>query len=357
MSPVGAEPPNPRQQLLWRRASRWTVLLSFFGILGVLGTSVRLPLLVLEPGPAFDVAERTRIDAPTFDSEGSIHLTTAQVSDPLGATAFEVILAIVDADRLLYSRESIFPSDRSAEHTESIQAAQMTYSELSAAVAALSELGLPYEPGGAFVTEVDSPGPASSSLVAGDIITALDSRPVHRLEELTERLGELDAGDTVQLEVRRRSRTLRFPARIVEPSSPEGSALGAKLVQYNKPPIGVSISSTDIGGPSAGLMYALSIYDRLVPEDITGGRIIAGTGTIDNGGRRSGVVGAVGSVQLKVKGADRIGAGVFIVPKAELDQAREAAGSDMQVIGVATLAEAIAELKKLPPTRVAQKSA
>lgn len=331
-------------------------MFSFLAMIGVLGTSVRLPVLVLEPGPAFDVAERTRIEAPTFPSRGSIHLTTAQVDDPLGATAKELLEAILQPDRILYPRESIYPSDRAPEHTESTQAAQMVQSELAAAVAALRELGRPYQPEGVFVAEVETPGPAARSLVAGDIITAVDSRPVKLLDDLAEQLEGKAAGATVHLEVQRRTRKLEFPVKTVKPLSETGSALGAELAQYNKPPVDVSISSRDIGGPSAGLMYALSIYDRLVPEDITRGWTVAGTGTIENAGSRSGVVGPVGSVELKVKGARRIGAGVFLVPKEELEQAREAAGPQMRVIGVATLEEAISELSKLPRTRVAQEN-
>ncbi len=320
----------------------------------VLGLFVRLPLLVLEPGPAPDVAKRTRIEAHTFPSEGSIHLTTAQVRSPQGASGRQVLAAIFDPDQLVLPRDVIYPSGQSNEHTESVQKAQMTQSELEAAVAALSELGMPYEAKGVFVSEVDEGSPAARRLVAGDVITAVDSKPVRLLDELTDELEARPEGESVRLEVLRRERTLDFSVKTVRPEAGR-SALGAELVQYNKPPVEVTISSRDIGGPSAGLMYALSIYDRLIPEDITGGRKIAGTGTIENSDNRNGVVGAVGSVELKVKGASRIGAGVFLVPKPELKEAREAAGSEMQVIGVSTLKEAITELKKLPPANIAQK--
>lgn len=342
------------RDLLWRRATLLTALFSLLGVVAVLGTSVRLPLLVLEPGPAPDVAERTRIDAPTYESEGSIHLTTALVDDPKGATGKEIVQAVFSPDRIVYPRDAIYPSDRSEEHTESVQAAQMTQSELEAAVAALSELGMPYQPEGAFVADVLQGSPAEGKLRAGDVVTAIDGNPVILLEDLESEAGRLKPGDPLRVEVLRgrARRTLSFDA--VEPSG-DFTALGAELAQYNKPPVEVSISSRDIGGPSAGLMYALSIYDRLVPDDITGGRKIAGTGTIENSRDRIGVVGAVGSVELKVKGARRIGAGVFLVPEAEEAAAREAAGDGMEVIGVSSLSEAIAELRKLPPTKIAQR--
>ncbi len=349
---------NLRRQMWWLRATRWFVLTSFVATAVVLGMFVKLPLLVLEPGPAPDVAKRTRISAETYPSEGSIHLTTAQVKVPEGATGSQILQAIFDPDKIVYPRESIYPSDESPEHTESIQAAQMTQSELEAAVAALSELGMPYRSEGVFVSTISEDSPAADKLIAGDVITAIDSTPVLLVEELRAELAGRAPGATVRLDVVRDGKMRSLAVKTTDPAEGrDGAGLGATLVQYRKAPIEVSISSKDIGGPSAGLIYALSIYDRLVPEDLTGGRTIAGTGTIGNADERSGIVGAVGSVSLKVKGARLIGADVFLVPKGEADEARQAAGSDMDVIGVSTLKEAIAELRKLPPTKIAQKNA
>ncbi|HYN98350.1 MAG TPA: PDZ domain-containing protein [Actinomycetota bacterium] len=356
MHRVGSNAGKYRQQMWWIRATRFTVLFSFVGLVGVLGSFVKLPLLVLEPGPAPDVAKRTRISAQTYPSDGSIHLTTAQVRSPEGATAKDVLLAIFNPDKVVFPRESIYPADESHEHTESIQAAQMTQSELEAAVAALSELGMPYQEEGVFVSEIAESSPAARRLIAGDVITSVDGKPVTLLKDLTQELEKLPAGSSVRLEVTRGEKKEAFTVKTAKArGESKGSSLGAELVQYRKAPVDVSISSRDIGGPSAGLIYALSIYDRLVPDDITGGRTIAGTGTIENTEKRIGVVGAVGSVNLKVKGADRIGADVFLVPKAELEEARKVAGSDMEVIGVSSLKEAIAELEKLPATNIAQK--
>lgn len=336
-----------RHQSAWRRATRLTILFSVLGVAAVLGMFVRLPILVLEPGPAPDVAERTQIDAPTFRSVGSIHLTTAQVAAPLGATTAEVMKAIFNEDKVLIARAAIYPPGQSARHTETIQAAQMTRSELEAAVAALAELGLPLEPAGVFVEKMLESAPAARNLLAGDVITGVNSRQVSMVAELTDVLNGRLSGSEVRLEVIRGDEELSFVVELDEPqSNGPSSALGAEVTQFNRPPVKVSISSRDIGGPSAGLMYALSIYDRLIPDDITGGRTIAGTGTITNSEEGTGVVGAVGSVALKVKGAARIGADVFMVPKAEVAEARAAAGPGMEVIGVSTLNEAITELKR-----------
>jgi len=356
--PLGSKwPGSIRQSSTWRRAARWAAVLCVVGLIGVLAVSLRLPLLVLEPGPAPDIAERTEIDAQTYPSEGSMHLTTAQVGRPKGATAAEVLAAIFASEQVVFPRTAIYPAGRSDQETESIQAAQMTRSELEAAVAALGELGMPYRAEGVFVIEVLQGTPAAAELVAGDVITAVDAKPVKDLRDLNRELAARDGGERVRLEVLRGGEVKSFAVKTTGPPTEDKediSPLGAKLADFRKAPIEVSISSRDIGGPSAGLMYSLSIYDRLVPEDLTKGWIIAGTGTIDNEDR-TGVVGTVGSVGLKVRAAGRIGAQVFMVPKEEAEAAREAAGDGMQVIGVSTLKEAIGELRKLPPAEGGKK--
>jgi Lon-like protease len=107
-------------------------------------------------------------------------------------------------------------------------------------------------------------------------------------------------------------------------------------------PFDVTIDSQNIGGPSAGLAFALTIVDVLTPEDLTRGHHVAVTGTINPDGR----VGPVGGVEFKVRAAEKEGADVFLAPADEVDQARGAA-SHIKVIGVATLEEALAQLRKL----------
>jgi hypothetical protein len=97
------------------------------------------------------------------------------------------------------------------------------------------------------------------------------------------------------------------------------------------------------------LMLALSIYDLLVPDDLTRGKKVAGTGTIENRKGHSGVVGEVGAIKQKVESARRIGAQVFLVPRAELEAAQKAAEPSMLVVGVSTLREAISALSKISP--------
>lgn len=309
---------------------------------------VRIPLIILEPGPAPDIAKRSKIEAPTFASRGSFHLTTAQVRSPSGATVFEVVQGMLDGDRQVIPREAVYPRGKSDKDTESVQAAQMVQSELAAAAAALSELGMPYVPDGVFVNEVNPKVPAARLIEAGDVIVNLNSAPVLTMADLTSALQGIELGDSVKLTVRRGAVEKVLSVKTVESSQKAGRAeLGLKISQSHRAPVKVNISAKEIGGPSAGLMFALSIYDRLIPEDLTGGLKIAGTGTIENSPAFSGKVGEVGAVNLKVRGAESIGAKVFVVPKAEKAAAEAAAGPGLRVIGVSTLKEAIAALREL----------
>jgi PDZ domain-containing protein len=308
---------------------------------------VELPILVLEPGPAPDVARRSKIGAHTFPSEGSIHLTTARVNSPSGSTAVEIVEGLVDGDKHVLPREAVYPAGRSEQETKGVQAAQMSQSESAAATAALNALGMPSIEDGVFVNEVVTGVPAARRIEAGDVIVAVGGSPVTTVSQLGSALEKRRPGDEVELEVRRGGDTKKVTVRTVESGDEEGKAeIGVKVSQSHRSPIEIAIDAEDIGGPSAGLMFALSIYDRLTPEDLTGGRKIAGTGTIENSGR-SARIGEVGAVDLKIKAARKIGADVFVVPRGELREAQAAAAPNMTVIGVSTFSEAISQLRRL----------
>ena len=308
---------------------------------------IEVPLLVLEPGPAPDVEERSKIGAQTYPSEGSIHLTTARVNNPSGSTTVEILKGLFDSDQHVVPRDSIYPPGQSDEQTEGTQAAQMTQSESDAATAALYELGMPSVDDGVFINEVLSDGPSDGKLKAGDVITGIDGTPISTIDGMGKLMDALKPGDEVEVQVRREGAEDSFELRTRKAEKDGKAELGITVSQSRRPPIEIRIDAEDIGGPSAGLIFALSIYDRLIPEDLTGGLIIAGTGTIENKPGESGKVGEVGSVDLKVKGAEMIGADVFLVPRKELDDARKAAQPGMKVIGISTLSDAIKELRKL----------
>jgi PDZ domain-containing protein len=318
------------------------------GVLAAVGLTVPVPLLVLEPGPAPDLSKRTELSAPTYPSKGSFHFTTTQIASVDGVTIYQALLAAVDPKKGVLPRESIYPDGYSRKQTERAQAAQMTESQDAAAVAALDEIGLPYEPDGVLVTQLVRDSDAYRKLHAGDIIVGLDGAPIARLADMNKVVAARRVGEPILVSVKRESRTRELSVRTVESGKGRGKpSLGIKAQQNHKPPFEVRIDNSDIGGPSAGLMLALSIYDLLEPDDLTGGKTIAGTGSIENSRGRSGAVGEVGAITQKVESAKRIGAQVFLVPRVELEAARRVAEPSMKVIGVSTLREAIAVLRRM----------
>jgi PDZ domain-containing protein len=110
-------------------------------------------------------------------------------------------------------------------------------------------------------------------------------------------------------------------------------------------PYDISFESGDIGGPSAGLMWALGLYDLLTEGELTGGRVVAGTGTIDT----TGAVGPIGGIEQKVEAAERAGAEVFLVPR-ENFHAAQGVADDLQLVPVGSFEEALAYLEGPPPT-------
>lgn len=329
-------------------AGRWTALLTILLVGPLFATALRFPMLVMEPGPAPDIADKSEILASTFESRGSFHLTTVQIKRPEGSTLFEAVKAMFAADKFLVPRSAVYPPGGSDEEVDRVQSAQMVQSEVSAAAAAFSALGIEYEPAGALVMEVLPGSPASEVLVPGDVITAVDARPVESIDDLIEEIARRSVGEAVEVTVQRDGVMATEKVHTVQsPDEPADTAMGVQISQYHRAPIDIDFDAADIGGPSAGLMFALSIYDRLEEEDLTGGKTIAGTGTLDSSEKGSAAVGGVGAVELKVRGAMNLGADVFLVPVGSLDEARSVAGASMTVIGVATFEEAVAELERL----------
>jgi PDZ domain-containing protein len=199
------------------------------------------------------------------------------------------------------------------------------------------------------VSSVAPESPSAGLLLPGDIIVSVDGEPTPRAEILRDALGRHQAGDSVRLALLRDGQPVNVEARLMAPAEPGGPARIGVTLQ----PVGldvdlafpVSITTQKIvGGPSAGLMFTLAVYDVLTPDDLTHGWRIAGTGTI----ALDGTVGPIGGSAQKVAGAEWAGAQYFIVPREHEQEARRAART-ITLIPVSTAQEAIAALRALPP--------
>lgn len=301
--------------------------------------AVELPVFVESPGSARSVLPLIDVDGTdTFGSRGEFLLTTVNLGR---ANVYDALAAWVDPDaEVLQEREVLAPGQTDREY-ERISRSLMDQSKIAAVAVALESLtDYPRTHGrGVIVQDVVSGTPAAGELFPGDLITSIDGDPLGGVGELrrliaaagTERplrllVRPVEGGDSRQVTVR--------PARIGGQDRP---VIG--IVSVDNFPFDVRISSGDIGGPSAGLMWALGVTDLLTEEDLTAGRQVAGTGSIDLEGR----VGPIAGVRLKIVAAEEAGADVFLVPVGNMAEAR-GAGDEIDVVPVATVDQAVGAL-------------
>ena len=298
--------------------------------------AVEVPYFVESPGSARSVLPLIDVDGrATYDSEGRYLLTTVNLGR---GNTYDVLRAWVDpAAYVLHERLVVPPGQTDAEY-ERVALSQMDQSKIAAVAVALERLaGYPSEHGPGVVVQDTLPGfPAHGVLFAGDLITAVDGEPLEGLRGLRRAIDRAGVGTP-----------LRFTSRPIEGGEERTVTLRPVLdEEEGRPIIGVitvanfpfdvRIESADIGGPSAGLMWALGVTDLLTPEDLTGERTLAGTGTVDLAGN----VGPIGGIVLKLAAAERAGAEIFILPQDNIAEAR-ASGSDMRLVPVSTVSEAI----------------
>lgn len=303
-------------------------------------TSVNVGLITVEPGPTADVRELIKVEgAQTYESGGRFLLTTVSLRE---ASFTRAVWGWASGDVSVVPRSVFYPRGTTAEEVQEENASQMNESQFKATVAALRTLGFQLEPRGALVVRTIKGSPAEGALQAGDAIVGVDGTETPMLDDAVELISDRSPEQVVRLRVLRNDEIQEVELQTAD--SEEGRAvIGVHLRQNYLLPVNVSIEAGDIGGPSAGVTFALTIVDLLEPDDLTGGRVIADTGTIEEDGE----VGRVGGIPQKVAAAIEAGAEVFLAPASQADEARAAAGGKLQVIGAATLKEAVEALRNL----------
>jgi PDZ domain-containing protein len=302
---------------------------------------VRIPYYAVGPGPARDVAPMIQVQGhPRYDSTGRLIMTTVRWYQ---VTPFQALFAWIDPHQSLVSQDVLYPPglDIAEENRQAL--AQMDQSKIDAAFVALGEVaGYPEQHGPGALIEAVGPGcPADGELGIGDTITAIEGEEIASRRQAQRALDAAGPKEPITFEVtdptgEEREVTLTR-ARCLDGRPP---LVGISMIDAF--PFTVNISSGDVGGPSAGLMYALGLYDALTPEDLTGGEIVAGTGVLSP----SGEVGPIGGIQDKVIGAERQGAGVFLVPAENMAELDGVDTGHMRLIPVATFDEALSALRR-----------
>jgi PDZ domain-containing protein len=239
-------------------------------------------------------------------------------------------------------RSAVFPPGQSENQVNQQNTRDFAISQDSAVAAASCELGYPKKFG---VVDVVSDGPAANKLQPGDVIRTFDGKDATAQAKLLALLAAARPGSTAQVGITRsgsdmtQSITLGRP-----PAGRQGAIIGIDVGTVCAPPFTVDLGlGNQIGGPSAGLMFALGIMDKVGTIDLTGGRFVAGTGTIDP----TGTVGAIGGIQLKMLAARRAGATVFLAPAGNCSDVRGAIPHGLDVVKVTALHDAVQDLLAL----------
>lgn len=316
--------------------------------LGVMVAPV--PYVVLKPGPTWDTLGQSsdgesviEIDGEEVtESAGELHLTTVSVEPEV--SLLDAIYAWFDREDAVVPEELIYPPDKTREEVEERNAEQFSRSQSTAETAALRHLGYPAEV--AVVSVVDGT-PAAGRLEAGDVIETVNGVEVTDPAELQDLVSAGPVGTTLTIGYRRSGEPGTAQVTTAAIGDDDTPRIGITAGYQVDAPFELSIGLERIGGPSAGLMFALGIIDKLDPEDLTGGEIIAGTGSINE----QGGVGAIGGIPQKLVAAREIGATAFLVPSPNCAEALATAPPGMTLVRVDTLAGALDELATLRADR------
>lgn len=312
-----------------------------------------VPYVKTAPGPVFntlgDFEGKPMFtfgdDVKTYKTTGALDFTTVSVGRAdtdlwLGAA----VVAYLDSDKAVVPKDLIYPDNETAEESTAESAAQLSGSKDSSRVAALRAAGYTVT-GRPAVAGVVKGGAAQKLLKAGDIITAVDGTKVATPDAVVKAVGTHKPGETVRLTVERKGRSLEVP--VVTRADPKdkkipriGITIGGK---YTYPIKITNNVGNQIGGPSAGTMFALAIYDKLTPGSLTGGKQIAGTGEM----APDGTVGPIGGIRQKMAGAAKKDATIFLVPAANCDEATDGDDDGLKLVKITKLDDAISSLEAL----------
>ncbi len=305
--------------------------------------------VAMSPGPTSDTLSIVDVEgADTYTSLGEMLLTTISVQDGLNLSSW--FQAVTSSSIDTVPRDQVYPTGVDRDEIRERNAAAMADSQLTATIAALDTAGYDLEGEGARVVMVAEDA-VTDELEEDDLIIAVQGdREVNDSTDVVEAVRENQPGDPFSLTLLRDGEELTVEVELgSSPDDDEIAYVGILLTTEIDMPVDVVIDAGTVGGPSGGLIFALSIIDVLGEDDLTDGQVIAGTGTV----LRDGTVGSVGGVRQKVVGAtERPGgaepATVFLVPRANLDEALDApVRRDITIVPVDDLADAVEALEDL----------
>lgn len=320
------------------------------------GSLLPVPYVIERPGPAIDVlgeydGEEIIVigGAETHPTEGSLMMTTVSVDGGPGyrVTPVEVVASWFDRSKMVMPRELVFPEGQTREQTVLTNTAAMSTSQQGAVAVALDELGVEYQDV-VMIAGVEEGSPADGTLEGGDVVVSIGGETAADADGIRALIRETPEGEPIPMQVRRAGEELdlEVPAEMVD-GAPR---MGVILSQGFEFPMDVEIVVGDIGGPSAGMIFSLSVYDELTPGALTGGHRIAGTGTIAT----DGTVGPIGGIRQKMVGAVDSEAEFFLAPSDNCDEVLGYEPDGLEVVAVSDFDDALAATETIAETGSAE---
>lgn len=334
---------------------------------------IKVPYAAMSPGPTYNTLGTVKgeqvLSFPGQDvsgnrASGHLNMTTVRVTgSEYRMNLFEAVYGWLAEDNAVVPHSTLYPSDKSAEQVDQENAEEFSRSQESAKVAALKALGKKV-PTRVVVQSVVKDGASHGTLHAGDVIKAVDGKSVKNPQDVGELVTKHEPGEKVGFTIVPADKATAAEKAKKDPNKLEGQKItvptkkapddGRALVGIQPGtahtfPFPIDITLADVGGPSAGLMFALGIVDKLTKDDLTGGAFVAGTGTIDADGK----IGAIGGIQMKTVAARDKGAEFFLTPKGNCSAAAAHTPDGLILVKVDTMADAMDAMKKIRDDKTA----
>ena len=306
-----------------------------------------LPYVTYRPGPSIDILgasdgkEIVEVSGhKVYRDDGQLRLTTIYVDQPQDEVTLEELLrAWVDPKEAVYPYDAVYAPEDTDDSSDAEGAVQMVSSQDAAVATALTELGYDVEPE-TEVLFVEKDLPAAGKLKVRDILVSVGGVEITSAEDVVKAVDKAPVGQPLTFVVRRKGDevSVDITPREIDGDKRIGITPGPGFTF----PFDVSVDIGDnIGGPSAGLMFSLAIYDTLTPGSLTGGEVVAGSGTIDADGK----TGPIGGIAQKIAGAEAADARLFMVAADNCDDTTDLDTGDMRLVRVETMHDAVEAIK------------
>lgn len=333
------------------------------------GVLIPVPYAEMSPGPTVntlgDVGGEPVLDIDgrkTYPATGHLNMTTVRVtSADYRMNIVETVYGWLAHDNVVVPHDTLYPDGKTEEQSTQENAEEFTQSQESAKVAALDQLRIPVQ-ARVIVATVRKDSPAENRLHAGDVIRAVDGTEVKKPDDVARLVTQHKPGDQVVFTIvptkeavaaekagKEPTKTEKVTIKTVAADSGGRAIVGIEAGTDHTFPFTIDINLADVGGPSAGLMFALGIVDKLTPGNLTGGKFVAGTGTIDDDGK----VGPIGGIEMKLVGARKAGAEFFLTPSDNCATAVSDIPDGLTLVRVKTIADATQSLGKIKAGKTA----